>query len=51
MGRSMEECYQRAGEVCPSGYNIIDNSSGTVAMMTQGTMIAGVKRDMAIECK
>jgi hypothetical protein len=51
-GRTIEQCYQKAIEVCPNGYNIIDNTSGTAAVMNQGgTMIAGVKRDMAIECK
>jgi len=50
-GRTIQECYQKAGEVCPSGYNIVENSSGTVAVMNQSMMVAGQKREMAIECK
>ena len=51
MGRSMDACYQKAGEVCPSGYNIIDKSSSTVAFMSQGTFMAAPREQLAIECK
>jgi len=51
LGRTLDECYQKAGLLCPSGYNIIENSSSTVAMMNQGAMVAAPRRDMAIECK
>jgi hypothetical protein len=50
-GRTIQECYQKAGEVCPAGYTIVDNSSGTVAVMNQGMMVASQKRDLVIECK
>lgn len=51
MGRNMQACYQKAGEVCPKGYNIIENSSSSVAYMDQGTMMMVPRREMAIECK
>ncbi len=51
MGRSLDACFVKAGEICPSGYNIIDRSTGVVGLPTaQGTMI-GTTESMAIECK
>ena len=39
MGRTLDACYQKAGEVYPSGYYFIDRPSGTVAFINQGTMM------------
>ena len=51
MGRTLDACYQKAGEVCPSGYTIIDRASGTVGVpMNGGTMMA-LQHNLAIECK
>lgn len=51
MGRTLEACYDKAGELCPNGYTIVDSSSGTVGVpMNGGTMMA-LKRNLAIECK
>jgi len=50
-GRSMQECYRVAGQVCPRGYDIIDSSSSTVGVGTNGTFVAGPRREMAIECR
>jgi len=51
LGRTLDACYKKAGELCPSGYNIVDRSSGAVAMMYQGTFMAAPKEQLAIECK
>ena len=51
MGRSLEACYQKAGEVCPSGYNIVDRPSGTVGFMNQGTMMMAPQNGLVIQCK
>jgi hypothetical protein len=51
MGRTLDECYQKAGEVCPDGYNIIDRASGTVAIPVQGGFMAAPQHNLAIECK
>lgn len=32
MGRTLDACHVKAGELCPDGYNIIDRASGTVAV-------------------
>ena len=36
MGRTLEACYQKAGEVCPSGYRIVDRTSGVVGVPQYG---------------
>ena len=51
MGRTIQACYQKAGEVCPNGYNIIENSSSSLAYMNQGTLMMVPQKEMAIECK
>jgi hypothetical protein len=51
MGRTMQECYQVVGSLCPSGYNIIDNSSSMVAAASNNQLFAAAKREMAVECK
>lgn len=52
MGRTLDACYKKAGEICPGGYNIIDRASGTVGipMANGGTMMAP-QHNIAIECK
>lgn len=27
-GRTLEACYEKAGDVCPTGYSVVDRSSG-----------------------
>lgn len=52
MGRTLDACYQKAGELCPNGYTIIDRASGTVAVPTTGGgVIAAPQHNLAIECK
>ncbi len=51
MGRTLDACYQKAGEVCPNGYNIIDRSSGTIDVPTSSGMLIAPKESLAVECK
>lgn len=51
-GRTIDACYQKAGELCSRGYDIVDNATGVVAMPTMNTStVIGTKRSIAIECK
>lgn len=50
-GRNVNACFKTAGELCPHGYDIVDRSSGTQAMMFRGTLMAAPKEQLAIECK
>ena len=52
MGRTLDACYKKAGEICPSGYTIIDRASGTVAVPVYGgSIMAAPQHYLAIECK
>ena len=52
MGRTLHACYRKAGEICPSGYTIIDRASGTVAVPVYGGgVVAAPDYNIAIECK
>jgi len=57
MGRTLEACYQKAGEICAAGYSIINSTSGTVAVPTYGGhgkpggTVATPDYGLAIECK
>lgn len=52
MGRTLDACYKKAGDICPGGYNIIERATGTVGLPMQGggTMLASHHR-LVIECK
>lgn len=51
MGRTLDACYKKAGEVCPGGYNIIDRASGTVGVPMDGGTMMVPQYNLAIECK
>jgi len=52
LGKTIALCYQKASEVCPSGYDVIERSSGTIGIPQSGggTLIAP-KEGMAIQCR
>ena len=51
MGRTLEACYQKSGELCPNGYKIVSLVSSTVAVPSGDSIIAAPRHDLAIECK
>jgi len=51
MGRTLGACYEKAGEICPGGYNIVDRSAGTVGMPTGGGTLIAPRESLAVECK
>lgn len=51
MGRTLEMCYQKAGEVCPNGYNIVGQNSSIVAVPVNGSFMAAPQHNLSIECK
>lgn len=52
MGRTLSACYQKAGEVCPMGYTVVDRATGIIAMPAYGGgTMAAPKHTLAIECK
>lgn len=50
LGRSWAKCYAKAGEVCPSGYEILSQQSGTVAVPVGGGILAAPRQTLVIEC-
>ena len=53
-GSKMGYCLEKAGELCPNGYNIINQASGTMAVpvySSTGGVVASPRHEMAIECK
>ena len=50
-GRTLEGCYQKAGELCPGGYNIVDRTNGTVGIPMQSGTLMVPQYGIAIECK
>jgi len=50
-GRTMDACYKKAGELCPTGYNIIERGSDLVAVPVNGGTMASSRRSLAVECK
>lgn len=52
MGKTLDACYVKAGEMCPKGYAIVDSRSATVAIpLANGGFLAAPEYSMAIECK
>lgn len=51
MGRTLEMCYQKAGEICPAGYRIVGQASAVVAVPVNGSVMAAPQHNLTIECK
>lgn len=52
MGRTMEQCYQSAAQLCPAGYDIIDRPTGPTALVPVGGMLMAAQRQgLTVECK
>lgn len=51
MGRTLDACYRKAGEICPAGYNIVDQRTGTVGVPAQRGMLAAPDYRLAVECR
>jgi hypothetical protein len=51
MGRTLEMCYQKAGELCSNGYNIVGQDNSMIAVPVNGSIMAAPQRNLTIECK
>lgn len=51
MGRTWAKCYTKAGELCPKGYNIIDQQPGMLTVPYGGSIIAVPKQTLVVECR
>ena len=51
MMRTLEACYQKAGEVCPKGYNVVAQNSSVVGLPVAGGTMIAPQHSLIIECK
>ena len=49
----VEKCYSKAGELCPSGYDVIDRASTAFSVTNShtGATTVGSRNSLMIECK
>ncbi|MBL0422389.1 hypothetical protein JI739_18720 [Ramlibacter sp. AW1] len=50
-GRTVAECFKRAGEVCPAGYNVVSQTNAPIGIPTMHGLMIMSDDKMAIECK
>ncbi len=48
---SMSKCYEEAGKVCPSGYDVIDQHQNTGLMVSGNTAGTMQTKGILIKCK
>ena len=51
MGRSIEQCYQVAGQKCSGGYQVVSRSSELIAMPVNGSMAMAPRTGLVVECR
>ena len=51
MGRSIEQCYQVAGQKCASGYQVVSRSSELIATPVNGSMAMVPRTGLVVECR
>ena len=50
-GRTLEACYQKAGQLCPSGYDVISEGGGGALLGTPHGLIGASRHSLMVECK
>ena len=50
-GTNMSACYEKAGEMCPKGYTVIDRATGMAIMPAGGMIMGAPQHSLAVECK
>lgn len=51
-GTHDERCYEKAGDLCPNGYDILDQASGFAIVPTANhSVIGGSHHTIMVECK
>ncbi|MFM7010969.1 MAG: hypothetical protein ACKO0Z_16880 [Betaproteobacteria bacterium] len=51
MGRTIEQCYQVAGQKCPGGYQIVSRSSELMAVPLNGSIVMAPRTGLVVECR
>lgn len=51
-GMQEDQCYKKAGELCPDGYDMVGGSVGmAIVPMRNGGMFGGSQHSLVISCK
>lgn len=50
-GNNIDNCYEKAGELCPNGYTMLNQTTGAVGVPFQGGMVMAPQHTMAVECR
>jgi len=45
------KCYQRAGALCPNGYDLVGNNNASFVGGANGTVYGGTQTTLLVECK
>lgn len=49
--RSIQNCYEKAAEVCPKGYEVQDKTNNSKILHYAGTLTTVKKFEMMVQCK
>jgi hypothetical protein len=44
-------CYRKAGELCPDGYDFVDRNNASFVGGTNGSVYGGTETTLVVECK
>jgi hypothetical protein len=50
-GLHEENCYEKAGQLCAAGYDMLDSNTGSVILPSASGPVGGSRRTMLIQCK
>lgn len=51
MGRGWDDCYKKAADLCPNGYDVVGQQSGTQVVPTPNGPVGSPRQSLAVECK
>ena len=51
MGRTLEDCFVKSGQMCANGYEIVNQDSSSIAVPSGDSIIMAPRITLTIECK
>ena len=50
-GTDRTACLKKAGELCPTGYGVVDDASRTVAVPVEGSILLANQEHLTVSCR
>lgn len=50
-GMNAQSCYEKAGELCPHGYTVLNEANGFAVAPTARGLVGGSQYELLIECR